>query len=76
VFFHLHHFILHATNVDKLLDAKAGSTRQRLLADLWPTSSRMALGAAPRHGWAHRCGITPAQRAYASLRRLPLGARD
>jgi len=33
VFFHLHHFILHATNVDKLLDAKSGSTRQRLLAD-------------------------------------------
>jgi hypothetical protein len=31
VFFHLHHFILHATNIDKVLDARPGSTRQEII---------------------------------------------
>ena len=32
VFFHLHHFIVHIANVDKLLDPKAGSPRAGYLA--------------------------------------------
>jgi hypothetical protein len=31
VFFRLHHFIVHATNLDKLLDAKVDSSRYKLL---------------------------------------------
>ena len=33
VFYKLHHFIVHATNVDKLLDIKIGSSRDKLLHD-------------------------------------------
>ena len=33
VFFHLHHFIVHVTNVDKLLDPKPKSPRAAYLAN-------------------------------------------
>ena len=33
VFFHLHHFILHATNVDKILSPKPGTRRSEILRD-------------------------------------------
>lgn len=32
VFFHLHHFLVHATNIDRILDAKPGSERHSILA--------------------------------------------
>ena len=31
VFYNLHHFIIHVTNVDKLFDAKAGTNRKAIL---------------------------------------------
>ena len=31
VFYHLHHFIVHVSNIDKLVDAKADSERARIL---------------------------------------------
>ncbi len=31
VFYNLHHFIIHVTNVDKLFDAKAGTNREAIL---------------------------------------------
>lgn len=31
VFFHLHHFLVHATNINRILDAKPGSERQAIL---------------------------------------------
>jgi hypothetical protein len=39
IFFHLHHFIVHVTNVDKLLDPKPGSERAILLKGLIDFSS-------------------------------------
>lgn len=32
VFFHLHHFLVHATNIDRILDSKLGSERHTILA--------------------------------------------
>ena len=32
VFFHLHHFLVHATNIDRILDTKPGSERHSILA--------------------------------------------
>lgn len=31
VFYHLHHFIVHVSNIDKLVDAKEGSERAKIL---------------------------------------------
>ncbi|WP_334107543.1 hypothetical protein [Methylobacillus sp.] len=31
VFFHLHHFLVHATNIDRILDTKPGSERHTIL---------------------------------------------
>lgn len=33
IFYHLHHFIVHAANIDKLLDLRPGSDRYRILRD-------------------------------------------
>ena len=30
VFFHLHHFLVHATNIDRILDTKPGSERHAI----------------------------------------------
>ena len=32
VFFHLHHFLVHASNIDRILDAKPGTDRHTILA--------------------------------------------
>lgn len=32
VFFHLHHFLVHATNVDKILDAKPETARYNIIS--------------------------------------------
>lgn len=32
VFFHLHHFLVHASNLDRILDAKSGTDRHTILA--------------------------------------------
>lgn len=32
VFFHLHHFVIHATNIDKILDTKPATDRYNILA--------------------------------------------
>ena len=32
VFFHLHHFVIHATNIDKILDTKPDTERHSILA--------------------------------------------
>jgi len=32
VFFHLHHFLVHATNIDRILDTKPGTERHAILA--------------------------------------------
>ncbi len=31
VFFHLHHFLVHASNIDRILDAKSGTDRHTIL---------------------------------------------
>lgn len=33
VFFHLHHFLVHATNIDRILDTKSGTDRHTILSD-------------------------------------------
>ena len=32
LFFHLHHFVVHATNIDKILDTKPGTDRHSILS--------------------------------------------
>ena len=32
VFFHLHHFLVHASNIDRILDTKSGTDRHAILA--------------------------------------------
>lgn len=32
IFFHLHHFVVHVTNIDRIVDASAGSRRSAILA--------------------------------------------
>jgi len=32
VFFHLHHFLVHASNIDRILDTKSGTDRHTILA--------------------------------------------
>lgn len=32
VFFHLHHFVVHATNIDRILDTKPGTDRHNILS--------------------------------------------
>lgn len=39
IFYHAHHFLVHATNIDKLLDAKATSTRGHALAAVFAGQS-------------------------------------
>jgi hypothetical protein len=33
IFLHLHHFVIHATNIDKILDAKPDTERSKILSD-------------------------------------------